>query len=165
MARKHTEAALEEYGGRLQAADWDALLPPGTHPDQLVESFQRWNMQVTDELFPLKTIRCRSNEDPWITDGIRKLSNQKCRVYNREGKSALWWRLDDRMQKLLADSKEEYVDIVSKPGTSAYYTLYFTVVRNLGSAAKKAEWNMTDLFPGCSETEVGEKAADYFTIM
>ena len=161
VARKHTEAALEEYGRRLQEADWDALLPPGSHPDQLVESFQEWNTRVTDELFPLKTIRCRSNEDPWITDGIRKLSKQKRRVYKRAGKSALWWRLDDRMQKLLADSKEEYVDNVSKPGTSARE--YFTAVRNLGSAAKKAEWNMTDLFPGCSEAEVGEKAADYFT--
>ena len=88
--RKFTQAAVEEYGRRLANAEWDRVVPPHLEPDEMIERFQSWAAQTTDELFPWKTARCRSNEQPWITDGIRRLAKRKNRVYKRERKSRLW---------------------------------------------------------------------------
>ena len=56
-ARKHTQAAMDEYGRRLANADWERLLPPHLGPDELVSRFQEWTSRQTDELFPLKQVR------------------------------------------------------------------------------------------------------------
>ena len=160
-ARKHTEAAMIEYGTRLRTADWDLLLPPNLGPDDLVSRFEEWNTAVTDELFPMRTTRCRSNEKPWITDGIRRLSRQKKRVYKREGKSRLWWTLEHRMVAMLADSSSTFVDNITNAGANA--KKFFSTVKSMGSVAKGSDWCITDLFPGATELEAGEEAAAYFT--
>ena len=158
-ARKHTDTALEEYGRRLAQTDWDTLLPIDQHPDRLVESFQNWIEANTEELFPLKTVRCRSNEKPWITDGIRKLSRQKSRVFKRGGKSPLWWQLDTRMKGLLEQSMSHFVDNMTAGGQRGY----FAAVKKLGNPHAKTDWSLADLFPDVDEKQAGEEAASYFT--
>ena len=160
-ARKHSDAALSEYASRLQRVDWDALLPHSLNAEGMIRRFEEWNEQLADELFPLQTIRCRSNEAPWVTGGIRSLSRHKKRVYKREGKSAHWFHLDARMQQLTSQSKAQFVDQASTGGTST--RKYYSAVRALGSAAPKPEWSLVDLFPGRSAAQAGEEAADYFT--
>ena len=160
-ARKHTEAALVEYGARLRGMNWDELLPGHLDPDVLVSRFEEWNATTTDELFPLRTIRCRSNEDPWITDGIRKISGHKKRVYKREGKSRHWRILDDRMQRLLEDSKSTFVNNIEKSGANT--RSYFKAVKQLGSVATGEDWSLPDLFPGSTPQQAAEEAATYFT--
>ena len=157
--RKHTDAALEEYGRRLAETDWDSLLPVGHQPDRMVEDFQNWVQVNTDELFPLKTVRCRSNEKPWITDGIRKLSRQKARVYKREGKSPLWWQLDARMRGMLESSMTNFVDNMTAGGQRGY----FAAVKKLGNPHAKTDWSLANLFPDVDEKQAGEEAASYFT--
>ena len=159
--RKHTSEALLTYGERLRHNDWDTLLPPNLTADEMIERFQKWNMDLTDELFPLKTVRCRSNEAPWVTEGIRRVSKQKKRVYKRGGKSALWRHLDARMSLMLEDTKLAFVDKMSESGTST--KKYFSAVKALGTASKGKDWSITDLFPGRTEAEAGEEAAGYFT--
>ena len=159
--RKHTDAALELYGQRLREADWDSILPPRLGPDELVDRFQSWAGSLTDELFPVKTVRYRSNEAPWITDGVRRISRKKRRVYKREGKSRLWHTLQERQDLMIADSQSAFVDNIATHGTST--KKYFTAVKAIGRAAPEAEWKLTDLFPGSSEMQAGEEAAAYFT--
>ena len=162
-SRKHSDAALQEYGRRLATADWDTMLPSHLGPDELVDRFQAWTGALTDELFPLKTVRVRSNEHPWITDGIRRLGKQKVRVYKREGKSQLWHNLCARQERLIEDSKSTYVDKIEEGGPNT--RKYFEAVKKLGTAptASSTGWDLPHLFPDCSPAQAGEEAADYFT--
>ena len=148
-------------GRRLQALDVDDLLPPHLGPDEMVVRFQTWAAALTYELFLWKTMRVRTNKDPWITDGIRKLSKQKRRVFRRKKKSRLGRALDARMQILLEESKSAYVDRMSQSGTSTRG--YFNAVKKLGSASSAAEWSLPYLFPDCTAEQAGEEAAKYFT--
>ena len=159
--RKHSDEAVAEYGRRLAEADWPSLLPEHLGPDELVAKFQTWTDNLTDELFPLKTIRHRSNEHPWITDGIRRLSKQKVRVYKREGKSRLWWNLANRQEALIEESKSAYVDTIEEAGPNT--RKYFDAVKKLGTASTATGWELPQLFPGRTPLEAGEEAATYFT--
>ena len=160
-ARKHTEEALEQYGTILRDKNWDDLIPDRLTPDEMIDRFQKWNKDLADELFPFQTIRCRSNEAPWVTEGVRRVSRWKKRVYKRDGKSDLWKRLDARMMQMLETTKSEFVDKMSTSGTST--RKYFSAVKSLGTASKGKDWSLTDLFPGRTEAEAGEEAASYFT--
>ena len=160
--RKHSDEALDEYGRILSEANWDEMLPPHLDAAEMINRFQSWNDELTDRLFPTVSIRCRDNEPPWITNGIRKLAKRKTRIYKREGKSVLWWRLQTQQDKMTEDSMADYVTGIERAGPNT--RKYFQAVRQLGSAAATTQaWGLPDLFPECTEAEAGEEAARYFT--
>ena len=158
-ARKHTDRAAAKFGREMQNTNWTAFMTPDMSPSELVHAFEQHTQEATDRLFPLRTIRCRSNEDPWITDAIRKLSKQKKRVFKREGKSNHWCNLQRRMDEAVQCSQSAYLDRVGKEGTRAY----FGAVKALGTKGKSADWSLGDLFPNMSEREAGNTAGEYFT--
>ena len=161
MARKHSDAAVAEYGRRLAEADWKMIMPGHLPPDEMIERFQAWTTALTDELFPMKTVRCRNNEPPWMTDGIRRIAKHKIRVFKREKKSPLWWQLQRQQDVPLKQSQEAYVDRITKAGTNT--RKYFEAVKQLGGRAANTGWDLTDLYPGKPPEEAGREAADYFT--
>ena len=159
--RTHSDKAVKEFGRRMRSTDWDAVLPEALDPDRLVDAYQAYTTKIMDELFPYKTVRCRSNEDPWVTNGARTLAKRKRRMFRREGKSMRWVRLRDLLEQRLSQSKETYVDKVASGGTST--RAYFKAVKKLGTVAPAPDWNLLDLFPGNTAEEACNYTAGYFT--
>ena len=159
--RKHTKEAVDKFGAELALADWDSILPPGLPVDDLVARFEGWTKQKTDLLFPLKTVRIRSNEPEWITDGIRSLAKRKRRVYKREGKSQLWFDLQYRLDDRIASSRQTFISNVKKNPNPA--KAYYKAVKSFGAKKAPQPWQPSDLFPGASDAEVGTKITDFFT--
>ena len=103
--RKHTKKAVREFGRRMEQTNWPGVLPSTEPPDALVAKFHSIMQKWIDELFPFKSCRRRSNEDPWITENIRRMAKQKRRVFRREGKSNLWRALRDRVTEKVNASR------------------------------------------------------------
>ena len=160
QARKHTARAVDNFGFDLARTDWSKLCPAEGSPDALVNAFQNHIAELTNQHFPLQSIRMRSNEPEWITNGIRKLSKQKKRVFKRDGKSRLWIRLRDDILERSRRSKVAFVDRAASSGsTKAYYN----AVRQVSTCERPPEWCLMDMFPGNSPQEVGDLTAQYFT--
>ena len=159
IARKHTQAAMDEAGARLASANWHQILGDD-NVDNMVSRFESFTGAMVDELFPWKTIRCRDNEKPWITDGIRRISRQKKRAYRRGKKSRRWHQLQERITGMIESSKLEYVSKMQQGGQRAY----FDAIKTLSCKEKPAPWEVGNLFPGVDNpAEVADKAASYFT--
>ena len=161
FARKHTEEACVQYGRGLDGVDWETELTPNMTVDQMVERFELINAAITDRLFPWKSTRVRSNEAAWITDAIRKISRSKRRVYKRDGKSDLWYRLDAEIEAKLESSKNEFVQRAKSSGGSS--RAFYAAVKSLSTKEKPPEWSVSDVFPGKDQKEVGEEITSYFT--
>ena len=159
--RRQTERAVQRFGEIINTIDWPVMLPPSLGPNEMVEKYETMMTGVVDDLSPITTTKLRSNEDPWITDGIRRLYRKKCRVYKREGKSRLWCTLRDLGLRLIEESKAEYVDRAAAGGTSS--RAYYTAIKSLSSKHRPKDWSVLDLFPGKSPGEAGEETASYFT--
>ena len=159
--RKFTDKAANEYGRFLADTNWEQVFGNRDSPDELVAAFEKHTLDEIDRLFPLQTIRCRSNEPPWMTNNIRRLSRLKRRVFRREGKSNLWCRLRDKVLQLLASSKSAYVDRAMQSGSTG--RSYFNAVKSLSTHSTPREWDLMDLFEGQSPTEAGDQAATFFT--
>ena len=158
-ARKHTEQAVEEFGQRFGAIEWNKHMSEAMLPDQLVEVYEGITSALVDELFPLKTVRIRSNEPPWITDGTRRLARRMRRVYKAQKKSAHWKRLRFRHDQMINASKMEFVAKAKSGGAKNY----FNSVKSLSSNAAPSSWDVTNLFPDSSPSQAGDAIAEYFT--
>ena len=82
--RKRSDSADERFAHDLSNTGWD--FRPDDGPDHLVRTFENRIAALTDKHFPLQTIRARSNEDPWITNGIRRRDCTRDRAGRRLGK-------------------------------------------------------------------------------
>ena len=76
-SRKHTEQACRAFKEEICSTNWAAVLPQWAEPDYLVREFESIIKEKTDRLFPLVSTSVRSNESPWITNGIRRLAASK----------------------------------------------------------------------------------------
>ena len=157
-ARKFTSEACKAYGRKLRETDWSEVLGNGNVND-MVKKFETYTGKITDELFPLKTVRKRSNEPPWITDGIRRLARKKRRMYKFEGKSERWFFLQNKMDRLIEKSQTEFIERAEKGGCKAH----FRALNMLGTAGNTSEWDVTQIFPDLPRDQVGERVGEYFT--
>ena len=159
-ARKHSDQAVAAFAEEMRHADWDQILPSNQGPDELVEKFETHVAEAVDRLFPLRTVRHRSNEKPWITNRIRKLGLTKRRVYKREGKSQLWHAVANDMAEAIETSVGQYVDGIEKQNNTR---AYFDAVKKIANPNAPAQWSVLDLFPGMTPAEAGERTACFFT--
>ena len=159
--RKFREQACTNFGLRIADTDWDAVMGDGS-PEEQVARYERYTCGLVDELFPPRTIRMRSSDPPWITDGLRALARRKMRAYRRgRGKTPHWQSLQDTFDSMLEASKAEYVRGVEASGQGP--SAYFRAVKALSTREKPSEWNVSSLFPDSSAKQAADKVAEYFT--
>ena len=159
--RKFSEKAAAAFGNEMRNVNWSQVMAPGASPDALLETFETITQESINRLFPMKSVRYRSNEAPWITNGARRLANLKKRVYKRESKSPLWHTLDGKLQELIERSKASFVAKAKKAGPQS--RTFFEAVKVFSTHSSATPWAVDELFPDTPPEEVGDKVASYFT--
>ena len=157
MTRRRTPQREEAF-----AAELAAWIPEDDHetPDGMALRLEQKIATLTDTHFPLRRDRRRSNEDPWITRGIRRLWKKKLRIYKRGGRSDAWWATDAVLQNAIAESKENYVERLLEDGGNS--RSFYAATKRLASATACKEWKVGSLFPGKQAGHVGKAVLDYF---
>ena len=153
--RRSSEAADTRFAEELRGVNWGA--ESGAGPDSLVLEFTEKVGQLTDKHFPLQTIRRRSNEHPWITNGIRRRAKRKKRLYRQTGRSEAWKRAEESMLREVASKRQQFVDkILNLPSKN-----YYAAVKQLAGHDSKKSWSVLDLFPGVKVEAAGRQVLDY----
>ena len=157
--RKRSGRANEKFVEDMIGTDWQSLSEKNS-VDEMVEELEKRIVSLTDRHFPMVTIRARSNEKPWVTNGIRRRSKKKKRVYREEGRSPRWRGLCEEMEEEIRQKKSAFVDKVLEDGNTG--KSYYSAVKNLAGPNGKKSWDVTDLFLDASSGETGERILDYF---
>ena len=153
--RKRSDSADERFAHDLDQTIWD--FTPAEAPDAMVQKFEQKIAALTDVHFPLRSTRVRSNEDPWITNGIRRRAKRKKRLYKRTGRSEAWKRADERLEREVAQKKQEFVDaLVDAPDKS-----YYAAIKKLSGPTAKKPWEVTELFPDVDLGTARAEVLDY----
>ena len=158
VTRKRTperEAAFAE-----DLAGWELDDGQNCTVDEMAMSLEKKLAELTDKHFPLRRDRRRSNEDPWITRGIRRLWKKKLRIYMKGGRNDAWWATDAVLQNTIADAKESYVERLLEDGGNS--RSFYAATTRLASATNCKEWTVGSLFPGKGDDHVGKAVLDYF---
>ena len=107
----------------------------------------------------MRTIGKRSNEKPWITNGIRGKARRKKRLCREQGRSQAWWKADARLQEEINSKKQAFVDQV----LDALPRNYYEAVKLLSGHDQAGNWDVMQLFPEESPEAAGAKILDFFT--
>ena len=114
--------------------------------------------------FSWKRVRRRSNDSPWLTDGLRTQIKKRQRVFRSEGRSASWKRIDRCIKQTMSIRKSKYFekesDRIKKAGISGSW--YNVLSRIVDDDAPKL-WSLADLEPDKAPEKLAEDLAIHFT--
>ena len=161
--RKVTKEGEESFCQKVNNHDWSELYRM-TSPSEKTDYFHSIIEDFKNSCFPLVTSKVRDDEDPWITDYLRKLVNRKIKEFGRHGKSILWFELRDLTEKRIGDAKNAYYEREVEKMTNGKNTnLAYSALRNLKSAERPKPWSLQDIAPDEDLGDILEYTADFFS--
>ena len=160
---KVTERANEEFCMMVEGCDWSELSHMAT-ADEMTDFFHMKIEQFKAECFPLKKSRIRSDEDPWVTDHIRRCVKKRNLMFRYDGRGERWKTLRDDVRLKLENAKNAYYDreVEKIFNASDKKSLAFTALKNLSCPDRPKQWAVTDIEKAKDETTVVEELAEYF---
>ena len=117
------------------------------------------------ECFPMKRSRIRSDEDPWVTDHIRKRIKERNKTFQLLGRGEEWKMLRDEVREKLSDSREAYYEreVEKINNATNKKSLAFTALKNLSCADRPKQWSVRDIDRDKEEEVLVEELAEYFS--
>ena len=158
--RKRTDRAVLGFVEKINATEWESMITGSTY--QMVDAFHGYLDGMMDEFFPFRTRRRRSNEKPWITNGVRKRQKKSKVIFRQEGRSAVWREQRKQTEDLIQRHKEELIDQATSKAGPPGVRAYFNVVRNCKTKEPPARWDVASLFEGHNQEETANKVLEYF---
>ena len=159
--RHFGEEGLLKFNGLLCATDWSVL--DNLSASDMVVKFDETIKSYYDLCFPVKIIKVRDTDLPWVSKRIKRAIRRKKRKYKVQGSSTEWKEMEREVRKDINDNRVRHLEKVKKKildgGTARGY---YSTIKMLHDTEPKAKWSPNEIFPGESDQLVAEKCADFF---
>ena len=86
---------------------WEKVYSAETTHEK-AELFQKMLVTKLDEIFPEKTRKIQSDDQPWITFKLKKMDRARKRIYRKERRSSRWQKLDKIFKKEVKGAKAAF---------------------------------------------------------
>ena len=161
--RYKSPEACQEFGNWLQSKDWsDVLSAVGS--DCKTRIYQAEVVKAIEAIFPLRTVKRKNTDPPWINDAVRRLIRARKRIFiETRGRSPAWKKMKRKVEKLIKKRRKVYHDsqriaLLAEDGQRNF----FKNTKNYMSKQRPRPFEVMDLFPGKQEAEVAEILAAHF---
>ena len=160
--RPFSEAAAEAFRLSLVQENWRSVME-ATGSNAKSRAYQNIIDSLMDHHFPMKKIRRKSTDLPWLNDTALAKIRRKKAVFRDEGRSERWIALRDDLDEYLAKRRDVYLEKERKKMTSkdAGRTFHKNV-HAYKTADRPQPFDIRDLRPGASEESIANEAAEYF---
>ena len=147
----------------LTAKDWSALLE-AKGSEEKTRIYQEELVRAIESIFPLRTVKRRSTDPPWINSRIKKMIKARKRIFiETMGRSPEWKKMKKRIERLIRKRQKIFQDsqriaLLADDGDRNF----FKNTKNYLSKQRPVPFEVLDLFPGKTELEVSEILAAHF---
>ena len=160
--RHYTEEACRDFGSWIAAHDWSGVWG-AVGSDAKAGAYQADIDSAMNTFFPLRTVKKKSTDLPWINKAVRKKIRRRNRIYKKEGRSELWKYLKRITDELIKSRKKVYMGrrrqlLTEKDAGRSFFRL----VKAFNTPEKPQNFDVRSLRPGLSDGQVAEELADYF---
>ena len=160
--RSYSEKGAASFKEWLDSRDWDrVLLAQGSNEKS--RQFQLVLDEGMDLFFPLKVVRRKENDKPWIDNESRKRIAKKKAVYKAEGKSGRFKAIELSLAKYLEKRRQRYLNKqrgeIASPDK---IKKIFKTVSAYKTAEKPKAFDIRELRPGVKDKELANEVAGYF---
>ena len=107
---KLTKKGIDRFNDLIQAQDWSMVTFQHPNVEDMVSRFQSILYTHVSSCFSWKRVRRKSNESPWLTDGLRSQMKKRICIFRTEGRSPRWKRVDASIKRTLEMRKSNYFE-------------------------------------------------------
>ena len=129
--RPMPDSSINKFGEEICNLSWD-FLSPELSSTELTELFQGKMTSMIDHHFPLKTIKLTNSDQPWITDGLKKLKRIRRREFCRHGRSEKYRRLKTEFETKKKEAVKKYTDKIIEEVREGTRSSSYKALRKLG---------------------------------
>ena len=159
--RKTLPDRENKFGRLILATDWSCVRK--ATPTESAVAFDKIIQSYYNTAYPTTTITKKSTDLPWINEKYRRMVKKKKRFYRRVGKTRRWKNICSETTRLLRSNKISFLDRVYKRVTDTKNTKsFFSAVKMLRTYEAPKQWSTRDMFQDETDSEISERAADYF---
>ena len=160
--RPYTEAGADAFLEGLAGEDWSEV-----YAEYDTNSMAVKYQQIIDDLlnkhFPLKTVKRKESDLPWINGTAKKMIRKKCAIYKAEGKSDRWTTQFNKVEQYLEKRRQAFMEKQREKFTGPdAATCFYRNVKAYKSADKPKSFDIRDLRPGLTDQEIAAEAAAFF---
>ena len=153
-----------DFKQRIMNEKWTAVTDALPNGHLMAVKFHEVLNNHLEACYSWKRVRRKSNDKPWITDGIRRQMKRRKAIFRREGRSEHWKRLDKSIKKLLNFRKSKYnMNQKTKLENSGNTSQWYNVSKFLATDEATSRWNITDLEPNQSPEELAKNLSTHFS--
>ena len=128
------------------------------------ELFQNILLQKLDEIFPEKISKINSDDQPWISNKLKRMDRRRKRIFRRERKSEKWKNLDKLFKKEMKTSKAKFYQQSVADLKIAKPSKWFSCLKKLTSHDQhKSEQINIDQINHLSDQQQAELIAEQFS--
>ena len=142
--------------------DWtNVYLAPDS--DTKAIAYQRHIDLAMARFFPVRHVRRKSTDLPWINRAVKKKIRRRKEIYRKEGRSELWKWMKRQTDEMIKDRKKKYMEQKKLQLTAQDANRsFFLLVKAFSTPEKAQTFNVRTLRPGLSDQAVADDLADYF---
>ena len=160
--RPITDSGMVIYGQWLSEQTWDTIYGEN-NCHKKAEIFQNMLLQKYYEIFPLKTLKVCSEDQPWFSKSLKVLDRKRKREFFKNHKSQKWKELNSEfIQKCENEKANYYSNIVHDLKTSNPGKWYSKVKRMAGKQSKMEEISTIEELRGVENDQQMELIADHY---
>ena len=147
----------------LQNQDWSEVYEAKSASIK-AELLQNMLVRKFHELFPEKTHRISSDDQPWITHKLKLQDRRKKREFNKHRKSEKWQKLNTDFKKSVSLAKKDFYKRMVSELTSKNTSKWYSTLKKMTSHdQQKNEKLIIQEINHLSDREQIEKLADHFS--
>ena len=153
----------KKFGEWLLCKDWSDVVQ-ATGSDRKTELYQSILAEAVDNFSPLRSIRRKNTEPPWINATVKRLIKARKRIFkDTGGRTKEWKTMKKKVDKLIKKRRKIYQDSQRETLLAADASRnFFRSTKNYMSKQRPTPFDVMDLFPGRTEQDVSELLADHF---
>ena len=160
--RPYSEAAATKFREWVEGKSWDEVLAANGSNEKArrLQTALDWAM---NEFFPIKSIRRKEEDLPWLNDTALKKIRKKKAVFKDEGRSPRWKAIEKETERYIEKRRLKFLDkerekFLGKDGPKNF----FKKVKTFNSAERPKAFDVRSLKPNASDQEVAEDVAKFF---
>ena len=162
--RHYNDDSVERFREWVVMHGWEEV-KEGRTADEKAEAYQALVVGAVERFFPLRTVKRKSTDPPWLDKKTLKMIDQRKELYIQEGgRTAVWKEEKKRTADAVKKRKRVFFDrqrehILDEDASRNFYKH----VRNFGKAERPKLFDVRELLPaGLSDKEAADNLADYF---
>ena len=131
--------------------------------NEKADIYQKTITDAIEHIFPLKTIRRKSTDLPWINNTIRKRIRRRMKIYRKEGRSELWKWMKKCTDDMIRERRDKYMNNQTEHLLAPdAQRSFFRNVEAFSAADKPQKFDVRQLRPENTEKETAEELALFF---